>query len=170
MTLFTLFYAGKDFAPKCQIDGVNIQEYLQGHFFGAVEELAKKIAEAGDLLDECVIGWDSMNEPGEGMVGREDLSVIPAEQALKMGPTPTPFEGFRLGMGEKLEVDNYKFGSLGPSRDGKVTIDPKGAKVWLSEQDEEVAVKKYGWKRGKEWQLGTCSEFRCNLERLAFRD
>lgn len=82
-TIFTLFYGGRDFAPLCIIDGVNIQDYLQSHFNNAMVELAKKIRDAGDLLDECVIGWDSMNEPGEGLIGYLDIGVIPKTQALK---------------------------------------------------------------------------------------
>lgn len=45
--------------------------------------LGARIRDAGDLLDVCVIGWDSMNEPSEGLVGFEDLSVVPKSQALK---------------------------------------------------------------------------------------
>ncbi len=157
-TLFTLFYAGKEFAPKCIIDGVNIEDYLRDHFFGACEQLAKKIADAGDLHDECVIGWDSMNEPGDGLVGQTDLAVIPKTQANKMGPSPTPFQGMRLGMGEKQEVENWVFGSMGPARSGTVTIDPKGAKAWATADIEEKMAQRYGWKRDAGWTMGSCSE------------
>ncbi len=154
-TMFTLFYGGKDFAPLCVIDGKNIQDWLQGHYFAAIAELAKKISEAGDLFDECVIGWDSMNEPGEGLIGHEDISVIPAAQAMKKGPSPTAFQGMKLGMGEAVEVENWVIGSLGPSRKGDVVIDPKGAKAWL-DADTEKDGSKWGWKRGAQWKLGTC--------------
>lgn len=82
-TIFTLFYGGRDFAPRCIIDGVNIQEYLQTHFNQAMYLLAAKIKEAGGLLEECVIGWDSMNEPSEGLIGYTDIGSIPKTQALK---------------------------------------------------------------------------------------
>lgn len=57
-TLFTLFFAGREFAPKCVIDGQNIQDYLQSHFIAAFAQLADRIRDAGDLLEECVGGGD----------------------------------------------------------------------------------------------------------------
>ncbi|KAI8974231.1 glycoside hydrolase [Trametes punicea] len=158
-TLFTLFFAGREFAPKCIIDGQNIQDYLQSHFIAAFGELADRIRDAGDLLDECVIGWDSMNEPYEGFVGYADLNIVPQKQGstLKKGSFPTPAQSFRLGMGQAQTVDNWKFTSMGPKRDGTVTIDPRGTKMWADPDTEPDGVHpKWGWRRDPRWKLGTC--------------
>ena len=55
-TLFTQFFAGRDFAPCYSIDEFNI-DYLQSHYIEAFGQLADGIRDAGDLLDDCVIGW-----------------------------------------------------------------------------------------------------------------
>ena len=158
-TLFTLFFSGKTFAPKAIIDGENIQDWLQGRFIKAFGELADRIRDAGDLLDECVIGWDSMNEPNEGFCGYEDLNAVSQEQGstLKKGSFPTPVQSLKLGMGQKQAAENWKFGSMGPSRDGTVTIDPVGTIMWADPSTEQDGVHpKWGWKRSPEWKLGLC--------------
>lgn len=164
-TVFTFFFAGKTYAPKCIIDGVNIQDYLQGHFIDAVGALAKRLSEAPGLFEECIIGWDSMNEPGEGLVGHPDLAKLNPSLRLKKGPMPTPLEGMRLGMGEAVEVETWNFGAMGPSKGQKVVIDPKGKRLWLKPEDEASrGGGKWGWKRGDEWEMGTCSEPKPNLQ------
>ena len=171
-TLFTLFFAGRSYAPKCIIDNVNIQDWLQSHYIKACGILADKIAnfENGRLLDDYIIGWDSFNEPSEGFCGWEDLNANPTSQGstLKKGTYPTPAQSLRLGMGAKQTVDNWSFGKLGPTRDGQVTIDPKGLKIWAEPiHPDEVGVRhgelpdgrhtKWGWKRDVDnWPLGTC--------------
>lgn len=159
-TLFTLFFAGRHFAPKCIIDGMNIQDYLQSHFINAVAHLGRRLREAGGLLDECVIGWDSINEPFEGMIGYEDLRRIAPQQALKKGSTPSPAQSFRLGMGIKQEdIEWWDFGSFGPRRNGSVDIDPNGVKLWVEPElaDEVDGVNgRWGWTRSAEWKLGQC--------------
>jgi hypothetical protein len=162
-TLFTLFFAGRTFAPLCVIDGKNIQDYLQEHFIGAMGALASHIRdfEDGTLLDECVIGWDSMNEPSEGLCGWPDLAVNPTLQGstLKMGSYPTPAQSFRLGMGQAQIVDTWSFGQFGPSHTGTVMIDPKGLSIWASPDIESAdgVHPRWGWKRDvSKWKLGTC--------------
>lgn len=161
-TVWTLFFAGKEFAPNCTINGQNIQDYLQDHFINAVGELVKAVAAAGggDLLESCVLGWDSINEPAEGLIGIRDLNSVPKEQPVRLGPVPTPFDNMRLAMGEPRKVDNYCFTSMGPSKTGQVLLDPKGTRMWISPADDKKrGAGRYGWTRGEEWEVGTCSEF-----------
>jgi hypothetical protein len=158
-TLFTLFFAGRDFAPKCILDGVSIQDYLQSHYIDAIGALADRIHQAGDLFDECVIGWDSLNEPFEGLCGWPDLNTSPPKQGstLKKGTYPTPAQSLRLGMGQAQTVDHWTFGTFGPGKDGSVTIDPKGLKIWAEPETEPNRVHpKWGWKRDPRWPLGSC--------------
>jgi hypothetical protein len=157
--MFALFFGGSTFAPKCIIDGVNIQEYLQTHFANAFAKLAERVAAAGDLLDEVVIGWDSMNEPAEGLISWDDLNVYPQQQGstLKKGTVPSPAQSFRLGMGQVQTLDNYSFGSMGPKRDGSVTIDPNGVKAWADPSTEPGNIHpRWGWRRDPGWTLGKC--------------
>ncbi|KAK1220614.1 hypothetical protein PQX77_016563 [Marasmius sp. AFHP31] len=160
-TIFTLFFAGKYFAPKCIIDGKNIQEYLQDHYIEAMGKLADRITETAiELLDDCVIGWDSMNEPFEGLCGWEDLRNNPTSQGstLRKGTYPTPAQSLRLGMGQAQTVENWSFGMFGPSRNGWVTVDPKGHKIWADPSIETAdgVHPKWGWRRDKGWELGKC--------------
>ncbi|KAF8881304.1 hypothetical protein CPB84DRAFT_1828104 [Gymnopilus junonius] len=178
-TIFTLFFAGRDFAPKCIIDNMNIQDWLQSHYIEAVGQLADRIKayDNGSLLDTCLIGWDSLNEPFEGLCGWDNLSVNPQKQGstLKKGTYPTPAQSMRLGMGQKQTVEHWAFGGTGPKKDGSVTIDPKGRKLWADPVDPSSPSSSsstsisstgelpdgthpvWGWKRDvSSWPLGTC--------------
>jgi len=173
-TLFTLFFAGRVFAPNCIIDGINIQDYLQQHYIAAFGELADRIkqadeAEGLELLDACVIGWDSLNEPAEGFVGWDDLNQYPKQQTttLKKGTTPSPAQSLRLGMGQPQTVDIWDFGAFGPRRTGSATVDPKGRKIWAEPDPDATSTSggelpdgahpRWGWKRDvSKWPLGIC--------------
>lgn len=58
-TMFTLFFGGKIFAPKCIVSAngksMNIQDYLQKHYFDALIQLARRINEEKDLEDYVVV-------------------------------------------------------------------------------------------------------------------
>ncbi len=45
--------------------------------------LAEAIGNQEGLLDSCVLGWDSLNEPIEGFIGIEDLNEFPEVQSFK---------------------------------------------------------------------------------------
>ncbi|TDZ48249.1 putative glycosyl hydrolase [Colletotrichum trifolii] len=152
-TIFTMFFGGRDFAPKCIINGINIQDFLQGHFVAACAHLAKRIHEAGDLENEVVVGWESMNEPGTGLVGYADLSVIPSAQKLKKGSCPTIWQTILTGSGRACEVETWDMGGMGPYKVGRSLIDPHGEIAWLPADYDDS---RYGWKRDEGWKLGEC--------------
>ncbi|TKA66993.1 hypothetical protein B0A55_11194 [Friedmanniomyces simplex] len=151
-TMFTFFYGGRDFAPKCVIDGVNIQDYLEEHFFGACRHLAQRIRDAVDLEDEVVIGYESMNEPNKGFIGHPDLMKIPKDQNLRKFTTPTAWQAMLTGSGRAADIDTYDFGSFGPYKSGMQHIDPKDMSAWLDPETWDDS--KYGWKRAESWKLG----------------
>ncbi|PWN21399.1 glycoside hydrolase [Microstroma glucosiphilum] len=156
-TLSALFFASHDYAPRCRIDGKPLSEWLQDHFLAACRELAIRIKDAGGLFEDCVIGWDSMNEPNQTYIGLEDIKVIPQRWQLRQGPMPTPAQSMQLGIGRVQKVENWRFTSLGPKRDGSVTISPNGASVWLSPEDDGIhGGSKWGWQRDPDWPLGQC--------------
>lgn len=156
-TLSVLFFAGKHFAPRCIIDGQNIQDWLQSHLQNAIKQLLTKIVDAGDLVEECVIGWDSINEPNQTYIGLASISSIPKSWQLKKGPVPTPIQSFRLGAGQAQTLENWVFGGMGPKRSGNRTVDPQGTIAWLTEDEDRVqGGSKWGWKRDDAWPLGQC--------------
>lgn len=152
-TMLTLFFAGRDFAPKAKLDGLNIQDYLQGQFIAAVKHLAEKIKEAGDLDESVVIGWESMNEPNCGYIGWEDLAVWPADQNLRKHTSPTAWQCLLTGSGRAAEVETYEFGNLGPYKSGTTLVDPEGVSAWLPMDYDDSH---YGWTRDPGWRLGEC--------------
>jgi hypothetical protein len=152
-TMFTLFWAGRDFAPKAIIDGMNIQDYLQTHFIAACKHLAQRIHEAGDIEHDVVIGWESMNEPHRGLIGVQDISTIPPEQQLQLGTSPTAFQAMLTGAGRACEETTWSFGSFGPYQTGRQLVDPEGELAWLPVGHDDS---KYGWQRDSGWKLGEC--------------
>ncbi|KAI9800228.1 MAG: hypothetical protein M1825_004212 [Sarcosagium campestre] len=152
-TMFTLFFGGKDFAPKAILDGMNIQDYLQGHFIAACSHLARRIHEAGDLEDEVVIGWESMNEPNRGLLGQQDITLVPEEQKLQKGTSPTAWQGMLTASGRACEITTWDFGGMGSFKTGTKLVDPAGETSWLSSPNHDT---RYGWKRDPGWKIGEC--------------
>lgn len=153
-TMFTLFFAGKDFAPKCIINGVNIQDYLQSHYIGAITHFLQRIKDAAPhLFDGLIIGVENLNEPNGGYLGITDITEIPPDQQLKLGTCPTVFQSLRTGSGIATEIDEYKITVFGPRKTGTQYVDPEGVIAWLEDSSYD---EHYNFVRGAEWNTGEC--------------
>ena len=151
--MFTLFFSGRDFAPKAIINDVNIQDFLQNCFISAIKHFAARLHAAGDLENTTIIGWENFNEPHYGFTGNVDLNKVMPNQQIRLGTVPTGFQTMTLGSGRAETVDYFEFGNFGPAKKGTRRVDPGGLKVWAS---PGVNESKYGWKRSPDWKLGEC--------------
>jgi hypothetical protein len=127
MTLFTLFFAGKDFAPDFKIDGQHADDYLQGCYFAAMQQLADKLNGAPN-----VVGYGLMNEPSAGLVGKQNLAEI--EVTLRQGLTPTPFQAMALGCGHAQTIKEWQLGLAGPQKLREIRVVPDGASAWRADK------------------------------------
>lgn len=124
-TMFTLFFAGADFAPKLQVDGISIQEYLQSHYINAVKQVALRLK---DLPN--VVGYDTLNEPSAGLIGDKNIHQRSMEIPIFKGDSPTVLQGMLLAAGYPQAVDVFELGLARSRKIGTRIINPKGEKVW----------------------------------------
>lgn len=145
-TMFTLFFAGNDFAPQFSVDGVPIQEYLQSHYIQAIQRAAQKLK---DLPN--VIGYDTLNEPSNGYIGAKDIRMPAEGSQVLMGDTPTILQGMLMGEGYPQRVDVYKLGLTGFRKAGERPGNPEGKRAWLPGRGDI-------WKAHGVWTIGPNGE------------
>ncbi|KAG0276360.1 hypothetical protein BGZ96_003341 [Linnemannia gamsii] len=177
-TMFTLFYAGRILAPNCTFDnGINIQNYLQSHFLGAIRALVDRIHDCKDeegrnlLEDDVVIGYDSWNEPSNGWIGLERLDVLPEQHDMRQGDMPTPLQSLMLGEGMTVQnVATFQLELVGPVKTGSRTIQPSlhpdaaalmqeqgPIKAWLYPTVRDEIDRKFGFRRDERFpRAGEC--------------
>ena len=137
MTLFTLFFGGNDFAPETRVHGEPVQEFLQRHYIQAILQLALHLKGLSN-----VVGYDTMNEPDRGMIGRTFSSKGPYPKGI----SPTMWQAIQLGAGFPQEVDVLEFGITGVRRVGRQRVNPGGISAWL-EGRQDV------WRQNGVWDL-----------------
>ncbi|CAK9441497.1 uncharacterized protein LODBEIA_P53650 [Lodderomyces beijingensis] len=158
LVMFTMFFAGKNYFPSLEMNGENIQDYLQNKYLGAVEFIWSYVVKhVPELIDNgTILGFESMNEPNSGLVGHPKLDQLPANQQLRVGTTPTVFQAIKLGSGITCEVDEYQITITGPRKCGTRIVDPKGVSAWMTPEVGKEVDARYGFKRSDNWKLGTC--------------
>ncbi|HWV60031.1 MAG TPA: cellulase family glycosylhydrolase [Sphingopyxis sp.] len=114
--MWTLFWLGRHATPDFLIEGVNVQDYLQRHYLGAVEQVAMRVRDMPH-----VIGFDTLNEPGTGWVGLPlSRSVTdphhPSPVPLKPGPVWTPLDCLAAAQGRRVTLPVLARGA-----DGRLT-------------------------------------------------
>lgn len=124
-TMFTLFFAGNDFAPATKIDGVPVQEFLQSHYIESIRQVALRLK---DLPN--VVGYDSLNEPVALWIGQKDITTLPDRPLLTKGATFTPFQAMLAAAGHAVEVPVYESGMEGIRIIGQTTVNDEGVRLW----------------------------------------
>ncbi|PRT55114.1 hypothetical protein B9G98_02734 [Wickerhamiella sorbophila] len=148
LTMFTVFFGGEDFAPNAKVNGVNVGTYLSEHYFNALEHFAKRVNDA--TLGNSLLGWESLNEPGHGLIGYEHLNKFPSHPGhVKLGRMPTPFRAMLLGQGTPQTCDFFRFTSIGTRCDGPREVYPNKG-TWFSPEDQAAINKQHGWTRNWE--------------------
>jgi hypothetical protein len=106
-TMFSLFFAGKTYAPDLYIDGENIQDFLQNRYIAAFRHAQRRLKDC-----TAIKGWGSMNEPHYGFLGHQDLNH--AENPLiPIGPRPSPWQAICAASGYTVKVPVYNMASFG---------------------------------------------------------
>ncbi len=131
--MWTLFFAGKTFCPDFMIDGRNVQDYLQDHYIGAMEAVARRIKDLPNI-----IGFDSLNEPGSGYVG-QSLAAGDAgksQSGLKHrrpGLDWTAVDGLAVARGLPRDIPllklDWEVKRVVPN--GVERVNPNGVSIWL---------------------------------------
>eukprot|EP00158_Paraphelidium_tribonemae_P006707 Partr_v1_DN27943_c0_g1_i1_m11403 putative Cellulase (glycosyl hydrolase family 5) len=125
-TMFTLFFAGNVFAPKSQVDGQSVQDYLQRLYIACFANLMRHLKDC-----RAVIGIEIMNEPHSGYIGIETLEKYDYDKHLHLGPSPTALQSFALGSGLTQDVAVYARSFPYPTRKVGITkMNPQRETHW----------------------------------------
>nr|MDQ2996264.1 cellulase family glycosylhydrolase [Chloroflexota bacterium] len=140
-TMYTLFFGSNCFAPATLVDGEPVQEYLQRHYFGAIQQVALRLKKLPN-----VVGYDTLNEPHAGFIGHTNLHVT--DVLLAAGEQPSPWQAILLGAGFPQAVELWKLTLVGPRRAGSRLVNPDHERAW---QPGVECV----WQRNGVWDVAT---------------
>ncbi len=118
--MFTLFFGGNIYAPETFVDGMPVQDWLQGCYIDAMRHCYRRLKNC-----KAIAGWGTMNEPHPGYIGCQNLANL-EEYVVASGPMPSPFEAMAAASGFSVKVPIYSMISLsGPKIKGYTTINPE---------------------------------------------
>ncbi len=93
---WTLFFGGNAFAPGHRIEGEPAQDWLQARYLGAMRAVAERMKD-----QDHVLGFDTLNEPSLGWIGRKLSERVGPPQR---GPAWSPLDGIKVAGGESRRI------------------------------------------------------------------
>ena len=141
-TMWTLFFAGNDFAPRTLVEGEPVQEYLQRHYCAMLGRVAQAVKDEPNVL-----GFDILNEPSVGFVGTRDVTDISSNVYL-IGWRCDVWSSILLGA-EFARIVAY-FSSFLVYR-GRRTLNPNNVCAWRGGSENCV------WRKNGVWTMSSSS-------------
>jgi len=129
--LWTLFFGGRDFAPGLEVEGRNVQDWLQDHYLGSQRAVAARLRDMPH-----VIGFGTLNEPGSGWIGvgmDQRPSVDSPDAPTRPGLAWSPLLGLAAAAGRPVTLDDYQISlaRLGCVPVRTVTANSAERCIWL---------------------------------------
>ena len=185
-TMFTLFFAGDTYAPGikpvgeefAQYQHLTLQSFLQEHFCAAMAKVASVLK-----AESNVVGFDTLNEPNSGWIGRQDLASRSDGLAFIWGLDLSPFELMAVASGvgphagtpdetrQTPSSSSSATGSSSSSSSGNSSSSPQPAQMlnppfvhlheeWVNPKALSVWLPHSGgciWQRAGVWRLDSTS-------------
>ena len=134
--MWTLFWSGRLFTPHFQVEGRNVQDFLQGRYLGAMDQVAARLAHMPHVL-----GFDSLNEPGIGWMtaplSYRHLAPSPEHpERPRVGPALAPIDSLAIAQGASVTaplLTRAPDGRAAPT--GTATLNPRGVRIWRDGAD-----------------------------------
>lgn len=123
-TMFSLFFGGKTFAPELQIDGENIQDFLQNRFIAAFRHARRRLKDCASIA-----GWGTFNEPHNGFIGQRNLELV-EDFFIPTCPRPSPWQTICAASGYPVKVPAYNMISFGKTISHYETFNPEGVSLF----------------------------------------
>ena len=166
-TMFSLFFGGKTYAPDLNLDGENIQDWLQNRYIAAFRHCYRRLKNC-----TAVIGWGIINEPHNGFIGYKNLEKA-EKPMVPVGPRPSPWDCMRAASGYTTEAPVYSVSSFGRRSSQHELFNPgahslfmeayecpwKQAGVWTDEGGEPRLLRKEHFTLFKGRQVNFMEDF-----------
>ncbi|MGI9169436.1 MAG: cellulase family glycosylhydrolase, partial [Caulobacteraceae bacterium] len=129
--LWSLFWGGRLFTPDFRVGGENVKDFLQGHYLGAMGQMARRLADLPNVL-----GFDTLNEPGLGWMGqpltwRHTAPSKEKPERPRVGPALSPLDCLAIARGVPTTVPVLARDGRGVAAPtGEVTLNPGGVSIW----------------------------------------
>lgn len=133
--MWSLFWAGRHLTPDFMIAGENVQDFLQGYYLGAMEQVARRIAPLPNVL-----GFDTLNEPGTGWIGEalsyRHLGPSPENPVhARVGPALSALDGLAIARGLPTRAPvltrHPETGAVEVT--GERLLNPEGVSIWIDD-------------------------------------